>query len=104
MSKPVTDVKMISGEEVDLQQQLPVCDMRIDLPPKSKRKFTPRLKVWTPKDPKTSNPLQEVLKSHVSASAGVADAATDDLEQHQDWPAQDNLGGVWHNSAPPLAS
>ena len=22
------------------------------------------------------------------------------LEQHQDWTAQDNWGGVWHNSAP----
>ena len=46
MRKLVTDVKVIPGEEVALQHQLLVCDMRIDVPPNSKRKFTPRLKVW----------------------------------------------------------
>ena len=45
MCKLVTDVKMIPGEEVALQHQPLVCDMRIDVPPKSKHKFTPRLKV-----------------------------------------------------------
>ena len=50
MRKLVTDVKMIPGEEVALQHQL-LCDMRISEPPKSKRKFTPRLKVWNLKDP-----------------------------------------------------
>ena len=45
MHRLVTDVKVITGEEVALQHQLLVCDMRIDVPPKSKRKFTPRLKV-----------------------------------------------------------
>ena len=38
--------------EVALQYQLLVCDMRIDVPPKSKRKFTPSLKVWKLKDPR----------------------------------------------------
>ena len=61
-----------------MQRQLLVCNMRIDVPPKSKRKFTPRLKVWKLKDPQTSNHFQEVFNSHVSASAGKADAATDD--------------------------
>ena len=46
MSKLVTDVKVIPGEEVALQHQLLVCDMKFDVPPKPKRKFTPRLKVW----------------------------------------------------------
>ena len=44
MRKLVTDVKVIPGEEVALQHQLPVCDMRFDVPPKPKRKFTPCLK------------------------------------------------------------
>ena len=52
--------------------------MRIDVPPKSKRKFTPRLKVWKLKDPQTSNHFQEVFNLHVSTSAGVADGATED--------------------------
>ena len=39
MPKLVTDVKVIPGEEVALQHQLLVCDMRIGVPPKSK--FTP---------------------------------------------------------------
>ena len=43
MRKVVTDVKVIPGEEEALQHQLLVCDMRIDVPPKSKREFTPRL-------------------------------------------------------------
>ena len=45
MHKLVTDVKVISGEEVTLQHQLLVCDMRIDVPPKSKLKFIPCLNV-----------------------------------------------------------
>ena len=45
MCKLVTDVKVIPGKELDLQDQLLVCDMRTDVPPKSKRKFTPHLKV-----------------------------------------------------------
>ena len=100
MRKLVTDVKVIPGEEVALQHQLLVCDMRIDVPPKSKRKLTPCLKVWKLKDPQTSNHFQEVFNLHVSTSAGVAGY----LEQHQDWTAQDNWGGMWHNSATPLAS
>ena len=35
MHKLVTDVKVIPGEEVTLQHQLLVYDMRIDVPPKS---------------------------------------------------------------------
>ena len=66
MCKLVTD-----GEEVALQHQLLVCDMAIDVPPKSKRKFTPRLKVWKLKDPQTSNHFQEVFNLHMSA--GVTD-------------------------------
>ena len=44
MRKIVSDVKGIPGEEVALQHELLVCDMRFDVPPKPKRKFTPRLK------------------------------------------------------------
>ena len=51
MRKLVTDVKVIPGEEVALQHQLLVCDMKFDVPPKPKRKFTPRLKVWKLTDP-----------------------------------------------------
>ena len=79
MRKLVTDVKVISGEEVALQHQLLVCDMRIDVPPKSKHKFTPCLKVWKLKDPQTSNHFQEVFNLHVSTSAGVAEGATEDI-------------------------
>ena len=79
MRKLVTDVKVIPGEEVALQHQLLVSDMRIDVPPKSKRKFTPRLKVWKLKDPQTSNHFQQVFNLHVSTSAGVADGATEDI-------------------------
>ena len=49
------------------------------MPSKSKCKFTPRLKVWKLKDPQTSNHFQEVVNSHVSTSAGVADGATEDI-------------------------
>ena len=73
MGKLVTDVKVIPGEEVALQHQLLVCDMRIDVSPKPKRKFTPRLKVWKLKDPQMNNHFQEVFNLHVSTSASVAD-------------------------------
>ena len=76
MRKLVTDVKVIPGKEAALQYQLLVCDIT-DVPPKSKRKFTPRLKVWKLKDLQTSNHFQEVFNWHVSASAAVA--ATEDI-------------------------
>ena len=79
MRKLVADVKVIPGQEVALQHQLLVCDVRIDVPLKSKCKFTPRLKVWKLKDPQTSNHFQEVFNLHVSTSAGVADEATEDI-------------------------
>ena len=44
MRKLVTDVTVIPGKEAALQHQLLECDMSTDLPPKSKRKFIPRLK------------------------------------------------------------
>ena len=90
MRKLVTDAKVIPGEEVALQHQLLVCNMRIDVPPKSKRKFTHRLKVRKLKDPQLSSHFQEVFDLHVSSSAGIADGATED---------------IWNNisSAPPLA-
>ena len=69
MPKLVTDVKVIPGEEVALQRQLLVCDMRFGVPPKPKRKFTPSLKVWKLTDPQRRNHFQEVFKLHVSASA-----------------------------------
>ena len=56
--------------------------MRIDVLPKSKRKFTPRLKVWKLEDPQTSNHFQEVFNLHVSTSAGVADRATEDIRNN----------------------
>ena len=89
MRKLVTDVNVIPGEEVALHKFL-VCNMRTDVPPKSKRKFTPHLKVWKLKDPQMSNLFQEVFNLHVSTSAGVADGATEDIWNNQDWPAQDN--------------
>ena len=49
------------------------------MPPKPKCKFTPRLKVWKLTDPQRRNHFQEVFKLHVSASAGVPDAATEDI-------------------------
>ena len=44
MPRLVTDVKVISGEEVALQHQLLVCDMRFEVPPNPKRKFALLLK------------------------------------------------------------
>ena len=79
MRKLVTDVKVIPNEEVALQHQLLVCDMKFDVPSKPKRKFTPRLKVWKLTEPQRRNHFQEVFKLHVSASAGVPDAATEDI-------------------------
>ena len=48
-----------------------------------------RLKVWKLTDPQRKNHYQEVFKLHVSASAGVPDAATEDVAP-QDRPSQDN--------------
>ena len=80
MRKLVTDVKVISGEEVALQHQL-VWDMRIDVPPKSKRKFTASpqsLKALRPLD-KQSFPGGLQLDCEHMHHAGVADGATEDI-------------------------
>ena len=79
MCRLVTDVKVIPGKEAALQHQLLVCHMRFDVPPKPKGKFIPRLKVWKLKDPQRRNHFQEVFNLHVSVSAGVPDAATEDI-------------------------
>ena len=79
MRKLVTGVKVIPGEVAALQHQLFVCDMRLDVPPEPKRKFTPRLKVWKLTDPQRRHHFQEVFKLHVSASADAPDAATEDI-------------------------
>ena len=51
LRKLVMDVKVTPGEVVALQHLLLVCDMMIDMPPKIKRKFTPRPKVWKLRNP-----------------------------------------------------
>ena len=79
MCKLVTDVKVIHGKEVAQKHQLLVCDMRINVSPKSKSKFTPRLKDWKLKDSQMSSHFQVVYNLHVSTSAGVADASTEDI-------------------------
>ena len=79
MRKFVTDVKVIPGEEVVLQHQLLVCDMRIDVPPKSKCKFISCLKVWKLKDTQMRSHFQDVFNLHLSTSAGIADGATEDI-------------------------
>ena len=94
--------RVIPGEVVALQHQLLVCDMRNDVPPKSKRKFTPRLKVQKLKDPQMSTHFQEVFNLHVSISAGVADRATEDIWNNIKTGLLDNWGGVAQLGAPPL--
>ena len=75
----VTDVKVIPGEELPLHHLLLVCSMRIDMPPKSKHKFTPHLKSWKLKGPHKQLFPGLQLAKELSASAGVADAATEDI-------------------------
>ena len=77
-ARPCTNLKVIPGKEVALQHQLLVCEMRTDVPPRSKHKFSPLFKVWKLKNLQTSNHFQ-VFNLHVSASAGGADAATKDI-------------------------
>ena len=91
MRKLATDVKVIPGitftsvtslRIVLCKRMKPICNisnMRIDVSPKSKCKFTPCLKVWKLKDPQMSSHFQKVFNLHVSMSAGIADAATEDI-------------------------
>ena len=70
---------MIPGEEVALQHQLRVCDMMIDTPPKIKRKFTPRPKVWRLRDTQTCSRFQEVFKAHVPAVETEGDISSEEI-------------------------
>ena len=74
----VMDVKVIPGEKCALQHQLLVCDIMIDMPPKIKRRFTPRPKVWKLRDPQTCSRFQEVIKAHVSAVETEAATTTEE--------------------------
>ena len=65
MRKFVTDVKVIPGQEVAPQHQLLVCDMQMTKPPKTKRKFFLRLKVWKLNDPETCTSFKEVFEEYM---------------------------------------
>ena len=71
----VIDAKVIPGKEVTLQHLLLVRDMRTDVPPKSKHKFTPHLKVWKLKGPHKL--LFPGLQLTCECICSVADAATE---------------------------
>ena len=101
--KLVKDLKAIPREEVALQHQLLVCDMMIDMPPQIKRKFTPRPKVWTLRDPQTCSRFQEVFKAHVPTVVTEVATITGNLGETQDSFAEDNRGGVRHNKDPSMA-
>ena len=62
-----------------VETTVPMFEGILDVPPKPKRKFTSRLKIWKLTDPQRRNHFQEVFKSHVISSAGVPDAATEDI-------------------------
>ena len=83
MRKLVTDVKVIPGEEVALQHQLLVCDKRIDVSPKSKHKFTPRLKVWKLKDPQTSNHFQDIWNNIKTGLLKTTEEVCDTTRPHR---------------------
>ena len=79
LCKLVMDVKVIPGEEVALQHQLLVCDKMIDMPPQTKRKFTPRPKVWKLRDPQSCSRFQEVFEAHVPAVETEAATTTEEI-------------------------
>lgn len=64
MHKFVLDVKVIPGEEVALQHQLLVYDMKTIIPSLDKHRFTTCLRVWKLKDAQMSCCFQEVFDSH----------------------------------------
>ena len=73
----VKDTKVIPGEEVFTQHRLVVCDLRLrEALPKTKKPFTPKLRVWKLKDPEVreayTNEVAMLLKSSES-SVGVED-------------------------------
>ncbi|XP_048751738.2 craniofacial development protein 2-like [Ostrea edulis] len=78
MHRHVTD-EVLPGEEVALQHQLLVCDIRSAMPSKTKRKFSPHLKVWKLKDPETCSRFQEVFSEHMLASESDANSITEEV-------------------------
>ena len=56
-----------------------VCDMMIDMPPKIKRKFIPRPKVWKLRDPQTCSRFKEVFKAHMPAVETEAATTTEEI-------------------------
>ena len=61
--KQVSNVKVILGEECASQHRLLVGDFRVSIPPQTKRKFVPRIKVLKLRDPGKQAELSEVFKA-----------------------------------------
>ena len=64
----MSNVKVILGEEIAPQHRLLVGDFRVSVPPKPKRKFVPRIKVWKLRDPEKQAELSEVFKAKTQDS------------------------------------
>ena len=52
--------------------------MQMAMPPKTKHKFFPRLKVWRLKDPETCTRFQEVFKEHMLFPISEAGSAAEE--------------------------
>ena len=79
MRKLMLDLMVISLEDVAMQHQRLVYDMQMAMPPKTKNKFSPRLKVWRLKDPETCTRFQEVFKEHMLSSESEAGSAAEEV-------------------------
>ena len=64
----MSNVKVILGEEIASQHRLLVGDFRVSIPPKPKRKFVPRIKLWKLRDPEKQAKLSEVFKAKTQDS------------------------------------
>ena len=58
-----------------MQHQLLVCDMKLQMPCRTKRKFMPRPRIWRLKDAGTRSRFQEVFAAHITANPGAADTS-----------------------------
>ena len=69
MRNHLKNVKVIPGVECLTQHRLLVCDFKITLLPKPKRKFTPRLKTWKLKDPACAAKFEAAFSDKAGADA-----------------------------------
>jgi len=73
-------MKVIPSEECVQQHQLMVCDFHVRIPKITKRKFTPRLRIWKLKDDAVTTKFRDTFIFNLANFPPIVGNHTDNVE------------------------